>query len=81
MLASCALAELLQNASLANRHLLGTQDNARAQRAAIVKVQHHLMGRDVSPQVNIAHDLAGRCAGLSLADLPADDFPAKYIQK
>ena len=31
-------------------------------RAAIVGMQHHLLGADISPQANVAHDLAGQVA-------------------
>ena len=50
-------------------------------RTAIVRVQHHLMGCDVLPLANIAHDLGGQLAALGFVDLPADDLAAKNIHE
>ena len=44
-------------------------------------MQYHLLGCNVFALADIAHDLAGQLAALSLVDLPAHDFSAKNIHE
>ena len=61
--------------------LQGREHGGAFHRAAVVGVQHHLVGRNVFPRTNVAHHLASQLTAFGLIDLPADDLSAKNVHE
>ena len=70
-------AERRRNAEL----LQGRQHRGPLHRAAVVRMQYHLVRRDFFSHANIAHDVAGQFTAFCIINLPANDFAAKNIDE